>query len=203
MRILKTFFLVLLFTLAGLAPARAQDWPTRPVKLICPFPAGGGADVLSRRLADKLSVIWKQPVVVENRPGGGQIIAATSVMRAPADGYTLLLGTEASLQTNQFLFPKLPYVPAKDFTMITRMLGIAEVFVVKADSPHQTIQQLVAAAKANPGKISYGSAGMGSTVHIVTEWFAKTAGDIKLLHVPYQGAAPRLQALLGGSWISR
>ncbi|TPQ39771.1 Bug family tripartite tricarboxylate transporter substrate binding protein [Cupriavidus pinatubonensis] len=198
MRTVKALFSIFIFLMIGVTPAMAQNWPTRPVRIICPFPAGGGGDQFSRKLAEKLTTIWKQPVIVENKPGGGQIIGATTVVHANPDGYTLLLGTEASLQTNQFLFPKLPYSPARDFTPISRMVGNALVYVVRADSPYQSIQQLVAAAKANPGKISYGSAGVGSTVHILANWFSIVAGNVQFLHVPYQGAAPRIQALLAG-----
>lgn len=197
MRAIKTMFFLAAFLLVGMTSAIAQDWPTRPVKIIVPFPAGGGSDLFARKLGEKLTSIWKQPVLIENKAGGAQIIATTTVVRANPDGYTLLLGTEASLQFNQFLFAKLPYDPAKDLTPVSRMVGNALIYVVKADSPYQSLQQLVAAAKADPGKISYGSAGMGSTAHILANGFATTAGA-DFLHVPYQGAAPRLQALMAG-----
>ena len=135
---------MLLLGTALASPAWAQEWPQQPVRLVCPFPAGAGADLLSRKLAEKLSAIWKQPVVVENKPGAGEIIGATAVANAEPDGYTLLLGTDASLQTNQFLYKKLPYSPAKDFTPISRIGGGPFVYVVRADSPYQSIEQLVA-----------------------------------------------------------
>ena len=187
------------FLIAGVvAPSLAQDWPTRPVRLVVSFPPGAGADLLARKLSDKLGILWKQPIVVDNKAGAGEVIAATTVVRAAPDGYTLLLGTDASLQTNQFLFAKLPYLPERDFTPITRLFGGPLVYVVKADSPIQSIEQLVDTAKAKPGSLSYGTAGVGSAPHLAVHWFAKKAGDVQFLNVPYQGAAPRLQALLAG-----
>jgi tripartite-type tricarboxylate transporter receptor subunit TctC len=195
-RVAATLFLALL---SMVAPATAQDWPKRPVRIVVPYPAGGGAgDVIARRLGEKLSEKWKQPVVIDNKPGASEIIGATTVTQAKPDGYTLLLATEGALQTNAFLFSKLPYDPVKDFTPITRIVEGPFVYVVRSESPYTSMQQLVAAAKAQPGKVSYGSSGPGGTVHLAVHWFATTAGNVQFNHVPYKGAAARLQDLLTG-----
>ncbi|MFJ1258521.1 Bug family tripartite tricarboxylate transporter substrate binding protein [Cupriavidus sp. CuC1] len=181
-------------------PAVAQGWPKQPVRLVVPYPAGSGAgDIMARRLAEKLAEKWKQPVIVDNQPGAAEIIAATRVARSSPDGYTLFLATEGALQTNPFLFSKLPYDPTKDFTPITRVAEGGFMYVVRKDSPFQTMQQLVAAAKAQPGKVSYGSGGAGGTAHLAVNWFATMAGNLQFLHVPYKGAAARVQDVLAGN----
>lgn len=181
-------------------PADATTWPAQPVRIVVPYPAGAGAaDVLSRRLGEKLAVIWKQPVIIDNRPGGSEIIGATAVANAKPDGYTLLLSTEAALETNQFLFSKLPYDSGAAFTPITRLAEGPYLFVVGANSSLRTFEQLVAAIKSRPGQVSYGSGGPGSPPHLAVEWFANTAGKLQLMHVPYKGAAERLQATLTGT----
>jgi tripartite-type tricarboxylate transporter receptor subunit TctC len=180
-------------------PAAAQDWPKQVVKLVVPYPAGAGAgDVLARKLAERLADKWKQTVIVENKPGAAEIIGAVSVAQAKPDGYTLFFATEGALETNAFLFSKLPYNPATDFTPITRVAEGPFVYVVRKESPFQNLKQLVEAAKAQPGKVSYGSAGVGGTAHLAVHWFATMAGNLQLLHVPYKGAAERVQAVLTG-----
>lgn len=138
-------------------------------------------------------------MVVDNRSGASEVIAATSVARAKPDGYTLFLATEVGLETNPFLFSKLAYNPTTDFTPISRIIEGPLVYVVRADSPIQTIQQLVLQAKENPGKVSYGSSGAGGAVHLAVNWFSEVAGKVPFTHVPYRGSAPAVQDLLAGN----
>lgn len=181
-------------------PVLADEWPKQPVRIVVPYPAGSGAgDVMARRLAEKLAEKWKQAVIVDNQPGAAEIIAATRVVQSKPDGYTLLLATEGALQTNPFLLSKLPYDPARDFTPITRVAEGGFLYVVRKDSAYQSMSQLVAAAKAHPDKISYGSGGAGGTSHLAVHWFATMAGNLHFLHVPYKGAAARLQDVLAGN----
>lgn len=189
--ILSIVSLVLL--LASAQPALAQDWPRQQVRIIVPYPAGGGADFIARKLAEN----WKQPVLIENKPGAGEIAATTEVIRAKADGYTLLFATETQ-QMNPFVYTKLPYDPLTDITPITRLTEGIHVFVVRKESPFQNIQQMVTAAKAQPDKVSYGSGGVGGSAHIAMQSFA-TAANVQFLHVPYKGSAPRMVDLLAGT----
>lgn len=184
--------------LAGAAHA-AEAWPDKPVTLVVPYAAGGGLDTFTRALAQKLSARWKQSVVVDNRAGGTEVIAATSVMRARPDGYTLFMATDVALESNPHLFTKLPYQPLNDFTMVTRLVRGSLVYVVRSDSPVQSIGQLVKLAKEQPGKISYGSTGPGGMPHIAINWFGVVSGNTPFLHVPYKGSAPAMQDLLAGS----
>lgn len=195
----STLIAIPLLALLGLIqPAAAQDWPKQPVRLVVPYPAGAGAtDTLARKLGERLSQKWKQPVVVDNKPGAVEILAATAVAQAKPDGYTILLSTESALETNQFIFTKLPYDPTKDLTPITHLVASPLVYVVKSESPYRTMHELVAAAKSQPEKVSYGSNGLGGNVHIAVNWLAKSVGA-EFLHVPYKGAVPALQDLLAG-----
>lgn len=180
-------------------PAAAQDWPAQPVTIVVPYAPGGAVDILGRALAERLTARWKQPAVVENRAGAAEVIAATSVARAKPDGYTLFLATEVGLETNPFLFSKLAYNPATDFTPITRVIEGPLVYVVRADSPVRSIGQLVQQAKEQPGRVAYGSSGTGGAVHLAVNWFAVVSGDTPFTHVPYRGSAPAVQDILGGS----
>ncbi|WP_296560439.1 tripartite tricarboxylate transporter substrate binding protein [Pigmentiphaga sp.] len=179
-------------------PVAAQDWPKLPVRIVIPYPAGAGAaDTLARQLGERLSQKWKQPVIIDNKPGAVEILATTAVAQAKPDGYTLLLSTDAALETNQFLFSKLPYDPSKDLTPITHLVDSPFIYVVKSDSPYRTMPELLAAAKAQPGRISYGSNGIGSNIHITVNWLAQSTG-VEFLHVPYKGSVAILQDLLAG-----
>ena len=179
-------------------PVSAQDWPSQPVTIVVPYAPGGAVDIMARALAQRLQFYWKQPVVVENKAGAVESIAATGVAHAKPDGYTLFLATEVALETNPFLFSKLAYNPATDFTPITRVVEGPLVYVVRKDSPILSIQQLVQQAKGEPGKISYGSSGNGGSVHLAVNWFSIISGSTPFLHVPYRGAAPAVQDLLAG-----
>lgn len=180
-------------------PAGAQTgerFPSKPVKIIVPFTAGGLADNLARGLAQDLSAAWGQAVVVENKPGANTIIAAQATARSPADGYTLLMANDPTMSVNQYLYSKLPYDPVTELVPVVNVAETLEVLVAGPAFKGSTLQDLVAAAKAAAGQVAYGTYGPGSKAHIDAEAFAKAAG-VKLLHVPYKGVADVVPALLG------
>jgi len=191
----------LLATAAYLAFAgtvHAQDaWPSRPIKLVVPFAAGGTSDVLARSLAEKLQGVLKQTVIVDNKAGAGGVIGADSVAKAPADGYTILLGTIASHAINPALQPKMPYDALKDFAPVDLLGSISNVLLVGAGQPYKTVKDLTAAAKAKPGSVAFASAGQGSSQHMSGELFKLLAGA-ELTHIPYKGSAPAIQDVIGG-----
>lgn len=170
-----------------LAPlALAQSYPTRPVRLIIPFPPGGAVDNYARTVQGALSENLGQPIIIENRPGASGMIGAEAVAKAAPDGYTLLVGNVATLAMNVAVYDKMPYDPLKDFTPIMQTVMVNYVLVVNPAVPARTVAELVAYAKANPGKLSYGSSGSGSAQHLAAEQFkAQTGADI--IHVPYKG----------------
>jgi len=175
----------------------AQAFPDRPIRFIVPFAPGGATDIMARTIAAKLHESWKQPVIVDNRGGGGGNIAAAMAARAAPDGYTWFIGTISTLSTNVAAYKKLPYDPLRDFDPVT-LTAITPFFVVVHPSlPAKTLGELIAAARANPGKINYGSSGTGGGAHLVVEYFNMTAG-INLFHVPYKGAGPLTTDLLAG-----
>lgn len=174
------------------------DWPKQPVRLVVPFPAGGGYDIMARAVGQRLSLIWGQPVLVENRSGGNEIIAAEYVVKAAPDGYTILFGSGTGLVTNHILYSNLPYDPRTQFVPITRVAQGPIVYVVRGDSPYDGLPKLVEAAKAAPEKVSYGSSGTGGSVHIEVNWLGTAAG-VRFLHVPYQGLAAALKDVMSGS----
>lgn len=180
-----------------LVPARGEDWPSRPVRIIVPFPPGQGADITARIIGDKLAVALGQPVTIDNRPGAGGTLGADIAAKSPADGYTLVMAGPANMSIGPSLYPKLPYSPTNDFAPVARMNTVPFVFVVNASSPIQNIKDLVVMAKAHPGEVTYGSSGNGSTSHLVQALFTEMAG-IKATHVPYKGSAPNITDLLGG-----
>lgn len=180
-----------------LGPARGEDWPSRPVRIIVPFPPGQGADITARIIGDKLAVALGQPVTIDNRPGAGGTLGADIAAKSPADGYTLVMAGPANMSIGPSLYPKLPYSPTNDFAPVARMNTVPFVFVVNASSPIQNIKDLVVMAKAHPGEVTYGSSGNGSTSHLVQALFTEMAG-IKATHVPYKGSAPNITDLLGG-----
>lgn len=176
--------------------ATADAYPERAIRLVVPFPAGGPTDIVARPLAHDLSIQLKQPVVIENKGGAGGSIAADSVSKSAADGYTLLVGTVGTQAINAALYKKLPYNPAVDFTPLGVVAAAPVAIVVNAQSPYLTLADLVAAAKKNPSKISFGSAGNGTPGHLTGEMFSTAAG-IKFAHIPYRGSAPAVSDLLG------
>jgi tripartite-type tricarboxylate transporter receptor subunit TctC len=187
----------LLAALALAASAPAQEWPVKPVKIIVPFPAGGSADLLPRIVGEKLSEMWRQPVIVENRPGAAGNIGATVVYQAEPDGYTLLSAPPPPLVINRLLYPKLAYDATK-FVPMSVIAAIPNVLLVNPNVPARSLGELIAYAKANPGKLNYSSQGNGTTSHLTAELFKSMAGGLQITHVPYKGTAPALQALAGG-----
>jgi len=194
--VLRAGALALSLGTAALAFAQPAAWPTRPLSLVVPFPAGGTTDVLARALAEKLSQSLGQPVVVESRPGAGATLGADYVAKAKPDGYTLLMGAvHHTIATS--VYKKLPYDFEKSFAPVTTVAMVPNVLVVNAKSPATDVKSLVALAKASPGKLSYGSNGNGTVQHLIGTQFASLAG-VELLHVPYKGSAPLTSDLLGG-----
>ncbi len=187
----------LLSLLAAAFCSAAQDWPSRPVRIIVPFAPGGATDIPARLLAPKLSEALGQPVVVENRTGAGGIVGIQAAAQSPPDGYTLLMATNAEVVMHPSIYPKLPYDPLKDLVPISIMLESPMLLVVPASSPFNSVADLVAAAKAKPGAVTYSTAGTGSTSHVLTEMLAQQAG-VQLLHVPYKGGAPASAAVSSG-----
>ncbi len=191
---------VALLLLAAAPAALAQDaYPSRPVTMIVPFPPGGVADIVGRPLASAMEKTLKQPVVVVNRPGAGGAVGMGTAARAAPDGYTILIGLSSIsiFPVSDPLNGKTPPYELKDLAPIALVTADPTVLVVRADSPYKSVQDFVAAAKANPGKINYSSSGVYGTLHVAMEMFASAAG-IELFHVPYQGGGPAVTALLGG-----
>ncbi|RDI59545.1 Bug family tripartite tricarboxylate transporter substrate binding protein [Microvirga subterranea] len=177
--------------------ARAQSYPTRNITLVVPFTPGGSTDILARLLGQRLEAALKSPVVVESRPGAGGSVGVGSVARAPADGYTLVMGHIGTLAVNPALYPKLTYDPLKSFEPVSGIANVHNMLVVHPDVPAKTLQELVDYAKQNPGKLNYASGGVGSAAHIAMVALSDRAG-ITMTHVPYRGTAPAVTDLLGG-----
>jgi tripartite-type tricarboxylate transporter receptor subunit TctC len=183
----------------GFAPAfaAAQAYPVKPVKMIVPFAAGGATDVVARLLAQKLTDAWGQSVIVENRTGAGGNIGADAVAKAAPDGYTLLLTSGAIVTASQHMYKNMPFDPDKDLLPITNVATGPQLIAVATSVPANNLRELIAYAKANPGKVNYGSAGIGSQTHLAAENFAYAAG-VDLTHVPYKGESAALTDLMGG-----
>jgi tripartite-type tricarboxylate transporter receptor subunit TctC len=177
--------------------AHAQDYPARPIRIVVPYPAGGSADLLPRIFAEKLGTKWGQPVLVENRPGAGGNLGAEFVYKAEPNGYTLFATAPGPLVVNQHLFRKLAFDPSQ-FVPVSMMAAIPNVLLVNPRVPAKTVEELIAYATANPGKLNYGSQGNGTTSHLTAELFKSTAGGLQIAHVPYKGSAPAMAALLAG-----
>lgn len=178
-------------------PASAQDnWPDKPVRVVVPFAPGGSTDVIARMVGQRLSTLWNQPVVIENRAGAGGNVGADLVAKAPGDGHTLLMAS-GSITINPALYKKMPFDTKKDLLPITNVAQGPMLVVVQDASPHKTLKDLIAAAKARPGAINFASAGVGSQVHLAAENFAAAAG-IDLQHVPYRGEALGYNDLIAG-----
>ena len=199
MRILSTIgalFAAAFFSLTC-ATASAQSWPTKGVRIVVPYPPGGGIDILARQLADKLSPQWGQPVVVENRPGGSTIPGTDAVAKAMPDGHTLLLTTDASFSINPHLFAKLPYDAQRDFIPVTMLILLQQLLVAHPALPANNLQELIALAKARPGSLNYASYGSGSQPHLSGEMLKNRAG-IDIVHVPYKGISLAVPAVMAG-----
>jgi tripartite-type tricarboxylate transporter receptor subunit TctC len=193
--------LAMLFCLSPLLATAQGEYPNRPVRLIVPFPPGGATDVVARLLAVKLSDGLKQQVVIENRPGAGATLATEQISKAAADGYQLLITAFPSITTAPLINPNVRYDPVRDFTHIAMIGSFPNGFVVRADSPIKSMADFIAYAKANPGKVSYGSAGPASAGHLTGE-LLKQLADIDIVHIPYKGAAPAFVDLLGGQLVA-
>ena len=182
-----------------LAPVtlRAQSYPSKPIRLIIPFPPGGSTDILGRSLAQKLSEAWGQQVLVDNRGGAGGTIGADLAAKAPADGYTLLMGHIGTLAVNVSLYPKLSYDPVRDFAPVSMVALVPNVLVVHPALPVKNVTELIAYAKANPGKLNYSSGGNGSAAHLAVEYF-KLQTKTEIVHVPYKGTGPSVTDLIAG-----
>jgi tripartite-type tricarboxylate transporter receptor subunit TctC len=177
--------------------ALAQSWPQKPVRFIVPFPPGGATDISARLLGEKLTQIWGQTVVIENRGGAGGGVGAAEAARAAPDGYTLFFPSGSVLTANQHIYVKLAYDPVKDFIPVTKVVSGPQVLTVPANSPFKTVKDLLDHARANPGKLTFGHAGIGSQTHLAAENFVWQA-KIDAVAVPYKGEGPGLAALVGG-----
>ena len=178
------------------AQAEAQ-YPAKPIRIVVAYTPAGTTDILARAIGQKFTETWKQPVIVDNRPGANGNIGTEVAAKAPADGYTLLMGTAGTHGVNPGLYPKLPYDAVKDFAPVSLTALVPNILVVHNSLPVKNVQELVVYAKKNPGKLSFGSPGIGSTGHLSAELF-KTLAGIDMVHVAYKGSAPTLQDLLGG-----
>jgi tripartite-type tricarboxylate transporter receptor subunit TctC len=182
---------------AAPALAQQQGFPSKPLRLVVPFPPGGSTDLLARRIGEKLAAAFGQPVVVDNRPGAGGATGSVEVARAAADGHTLLFGVTGTHAISPAINPKLGYDPRADFAPVSIVVSAPLVLVVRADSPQRSMAELVAWGRKNPERLTHGSPGNGTTMHLSGEMWG-LATQVKVTHVPYKGSAPALQDLLGG-----
>jgi tripartite-type tricarboxylate transporter receptor subunit TctC len=186
-----------ILALASIGSAAAQTYPNRPITLVIPFAPGGSTTIVGRGIADKMSELLGEKVVVDNRPGAGGTVGTKAVAKSEPDGYTLVLGYTGTLAIGPSLYKNVGYDPRKDFAPIGLIGNAPNSLVVNPSFPAKTIAELIAYAKANPGTVNFGSAGAGTASHITGEYFATAAG-IKLVHIPYKGTGPALTDLLGG-----
>ena len=197
MRLLIIVFALWALFAGASTPARAQPYPSKPIRIVVPYPAGGGIDVLSRLIGARLAQRFIQPVVIEHKPGGGTIVAAESVARAAPDGHTLMVTTDATISINPHLYAKLPYDPVKDFAPITQLVFLNQLLVANAALPVSNLKELIAHAKAQPGKLNYASYGIGSQPHLAMEIFKSQSGT-DIVHVPYKGIPQAVPAAIAG-----
>jgi tripartite-type tricarboxylate transporter receptor subunit TctC len=177
--------------------AAAQQYPSKPIRFVIPYPPGGPLDAVARLTAQKVSETVKQPVIVDNKPGAGGNIGADIVAKSPADGYTILMGAVATHAINPTLYASIPYDPVRDFAPVTQLASTPNILIVNPSIPASNVREFIAYAKANPGKLNFGSGSTGSAGHLAGELFKSMAG-IEMTHVPYKGAAPAMQDLVGG-----
>jgi tripartite-type tricarboxylate transporter receptor subunit TctC len=194
--LLRSFAIFTALLISGTAATAEGTYPSRSVHILVPYPAGGGVDIVARTLGDELSKNWGQPVVIENRPGAGGVVASQAVAISPKDGYTLIV-VASGHATNPFLYTHLPYDTFKDFTPISLLASSPNILLVRADSPFKALTDLVVEAKKKAGSLSYGHAGNGTSTHLAGELF-KSLAKIDLIAVPYKGGAPAINDLLGG-----
>jgi tripartite-type tricarboxylate transporter receptor subunit TctC len=197
---MANWFRMLAATVAVLAAGGSvfaqSSFPSKPVHIFVPYAAGGAVDILARTLGDAVSQTWGQSVVIENRPGAGGVIASQALVTSPPDGYTLIL-VASGHPTNAFLYPKLPYDTFKDFTPISLVASSPNILLVRKDSPFKTVADVIAAAKAKPGSLSFGHSGNGTSTHLAGELF-KNLAKIDIAGIPYKGGLPVINDLLGG-----
>lgn len=177
--------------------ALAQSYPSKPIRIVAPFPPGGSVDILARIIGAELQKSWGQTVVVDNRPGAGGNIGADNVAKSAADGYSLLIGSNGTHAINPALYAKMPYDAIKDFSPVSLVASSPNIFTTHPSLPVRSVKEFIALAKASPGKITYGSGGIGTSQHLSVELFRSQA-NINLIHVPYKGAGPLVTALLSG-----
>lgn len=188
---------VTLLTAGAALPAHADEWPSKPIRWVVPFPPGGAMDAIARALGEKASKSLGQSVVIENKSGAGGNIGADNVAKSPGDGYTIMI-TSIGMATNMALYPKLSYDPVKDFAPVSLLAVVPNVLVTNATQPSvKTVSDVIANAKAQPGKLTYASAGNGTSIHLAGEVFASQA-KVDMLHIPYKGSGPAVTDLLGG-----
>jgi len=196
MRLLQLFAMFAALLISGGGATAEAAYPSRPVHIMVPYPAGGGVDIVARTLGDELSKHWGQPVVIENRPGAGGVIASQAVVTSPKDGYTLIV-VASGHATNAFLYANLPYDTFKDFTPISLLSSSPNILLVRTDSPFKTLADILSEAKKKPGSLSYGHSGNGTSTHLAGELF-KSLAKIDITGIPYKGGAPIITDLLGG-----
>ncbi len=182
--------------LLGSSAALAQAYPSKPVTIVVPFAAGGTTDILARIIGQALTTELGQSVIVDNRAGAGGNIGGAMAAKAPADGYTLFMGTVGTHAINASLYKKMPFDPIKDFAPLTRVANVPNLLVANPAQPYKSVKELIAYAKANPGKVNFGSSGNGSSIHLSGELF-KSLAKVDMVHVPYKGSAPAVTDLLG------
>lgn len=197
MQVQRRIALGALLAAAIASSAFAQAWPAKPIKMIVPFPAGGGTDLFARTIGQRLADSNKWTVVIDNKPGAGGNLGVDAVAKSPADGYTLVLGQTSNLAINPTLYSKLPYDPVKDLVPVALVASAPLLIVTAADSPYKSLADVVAASKAKPGSITFGSPGNGTASHLAGELFQKAAG-VKFQHIPYKGAAQALTDVMSG-----
>jgi tripartite-type tricarboxylate transporter receptor subunit TctC len=186
---LRTATLALFVMTSVLGAASAQAYPDKPIRMVVPFPAGGTTDILARAVAQKLSESLGQQMIVDNKPGAGGNIGAQEVARAAPDGYTLVMGTVGTHAINPSLYKKMPYDHVKDFAPVSLVASVPNLLVVHPSVPVNSVKELIAYAKANPGKLNFASSGNGTSIHLSGELF-KTMTGVQMTHVPYKGSAP-------------
>jgi tripartite-type tricarboxylate transporter receptor subunit TctC len=194
---LRSLFAAAITAVLAAGGAAAQDFPTRPITMVIPFPAGGSTDLVGRLIAERMTAELGEPVVVENKGGAGGNLGAAQVAKASPDGYTILMGTVATHALNPALYKKMPYDPVKSFAPVSLLAIVPNVLVVNPEFPAKTTEELIALLKANPGKYSYASSGNGTPLHLSGELFKSLAG-VDMQHIPYQGAGPALIDVISG-----
>jgi len=195
MRSASAWVSVLLLFACG--AAAAQSFPAKPVRIIVAFPPGGGTDIVARTMGPRLTEIWGQPVVVENRAGASGVIGTEVAARSAPDGYTLFMGTLGNFTANQYLYPKMPVDPLRDFAPLTQVVAVHFVMIAHPSLPAKSVKELIALAKARPGQINYSSSGAGGAPHLGVELFKSMTG-VNLVHIPYKGSGPSFVDLLAG-----